>query len=99
MYGVLLEHFAFSEKIRNERFASDEDGKGFAIGDFYFSTLIQITKNRKFPNTFFRFAAKTASGNQLGSCPLYRQSRLFLRFKFFKRFGESVEKILSARLG
>ncbi|MBT6764830.1 MAG: hypothetical protein HOA90_09900, partial [Prolixibacteraceae bacterium] len=51
MYGVALEHFAFSEEIRNERFARDEDGKGIVIGDFYFSTLIQLIKDRKFPNT------------------------------------------------
>ena len=49
-YGVIAEHFAFSEEIRNERFARIENGKGFAVGDLYFSTLIQISKDRKFPD-------------------------------------------------
>ncbi|HSO89095.1 MAG TPA: hypothetical protein VLQ91_21260 [Draconibacterium sp.] len=65
LYGVIIEHFAFSEEIRNERYARIEDGKGFASGDFYFSTLIQLVKDRKFPNTLLRMAGKTASGNQL----------------------------------
>jgi hypothetical protein len=59
MYGVILEHFSYSEEIRNGRFARIVDGKGYAFGDFYFSTLIQIFKDRKFPNTLFRFAAKS----------------------------------------
>lgn len=65
MYGVAFEHFAFSEEIRNERIARDKDGKGVAIGDFWFSTLIQLSKERNFPNTLLRVALKTASGNQL----------------------------------
>lgn len=65
LYGVILEHFAFSEEIRNERFARIEDGKGYANGDFYFSTLIQLWKDRKLPDAMLRMACKTASGNQL----------------------------------
>ncbi len=89
MYGVVAEHYAFSEKIRNERFARDEDGKGFANGDFYFSTLIQITKNRKFPNTLFRFAAKTASGNQLEAARYTDSPGYFFDLSFSKNLGES----------
>ncbi len=87
MYGVAAEHYAFSEKIRNERFARDEDGKGFAIGDFYFSTLIQITRNRKFPNTLFRFAAKTASGNQLEAARYTDSPGYFFDLSFSKDIG------------
>lgn len=65
MYGVILERFAFSEEIRDERIARDKDGEGYAIGDYYFSTLIQLAKDRSFPNTLLRVALKTASGNQL----------------------------------
>ncbi len=65
MYGVIIEHYSFTEEIRDERFARKRDGKGIAMGDFYFSTLIQIIKNKKFPNTLLRMATKTASGNNL----------------------------------
>lgn len=62
-YGVIAEHYSFTEKIRNERFVRDKDGKGYDVGDLYLSTVIQITKDRKFPNTLLRFANKTASGD------------------------------------
>lgn len=65
MYGVLFEHYAYTEEIRNERISRDRDGKGTAIGDLYFTTLIQLVKDRKFPNTLFRMALKTASGTNL----------------------------------
>ncbi|MEZ5105265.1 MAG: hypothetical protein R2757_12270 [Draconibacterium sp.] len=59
---MVLEHFAFSDEIRNKRFARIEDGKGYVFGDLYFSTLIQISKDRKFPNTLFRMLAKQHRG-------------------------------------
>jgi hypothetical protein len=89
MYGVAFERFAFSEEIRNERFSRIEDGKGTAIGDFYFSTLIQILKDRKFPNTLFRFGTKTASGNQLEGARYIDSPAYFLDLSFSKSFGNS----------
>ncbi|MCG6188548.1 hypothetical protein [Maribellus maritimus] len=88
MWGVLFEHFAFSEEIRNERIARNKDGTGVAIGDFYFSTLIQISKDRKFPNTLLRFATKTASGNQLESARYTDSPGYFFDLSFSKDFGQ-----------
>lgn len=88
MYGVVFEHYAFSTKIRDERFARDKDGKGNAVGDFYFSTLIQIVKHRKFPNTLFRFATKTASGNQLQAARYSDSPAYFFDFSFSKEWGK-----------
>lgn len=48
-YGVAAEYYHYDEEIRNRRFSRDVDGKGLAWGDFYFSTLIQICKERAFP--------------------------------------------------
>ncbi len=89
MYGVLFEHFAFSEEIRNERFARIEDGKGTAIGDFYFSTLMQISKDRKFPNTLLRFTAKTASGNMLEGARYTDSPGYFFDLSFSKDYGSA----------
>jgi hypothetical protein len=86
-YGVILEHFAFSEEIRNERFARIEDGKGFAFGDLYFSTLIQLSKDRKFPNTLLRMATKTASGNQLEGARYTDSPGYFFDLSFSKQMG------------
>jgi len=65
MYGVIIEHYNYTEEIRNERVSRDKDGKGIAFGDLYFTTLIQLSKDRKFPNTMLRAALKTASGSNL----------------------------------
>lgn len=94
MYGVIIEHFAFSKQIRNERIARDKDGRGFAVGDFYFSTLIQISKNRRFPNTLFRFAAKTASGNQLEAARYSDSPGYFFDFSFSKPYGRKTSGVL-----
>ncbi len=89
MYGVVAEHFAFSEQIRDERLARIKDGKGIAIGDFYFSTLIQLTKERKFPNTLLRFGTKTASGNQLEGARYIDSPAYFFDASFSKNFGNT----------
>lgn len=65
LYGVLLERFAFSEEIRDERFSRIEDGKGYATGDLYITTLVQLSRDRRFPNTLLRLALRTASGGPL----------------------------------
>lgn len=88
LYGVAFEQFAFSKEIRNERYARIEDGKGTAIGDFYFSTLIQVVRNKKFPNTLFRFATKTASGNQLEGSRYTDTPGYFFDFSFSKNIGQ-----------
>jgi hypothetical protein len=93
MYGVIAEHFAFSEEIRNERFARIEDGKGFAVGDFYFSTLIQLSRDRKFPNTLLRMAAKTASGNQLEGARNTDSPGYFFDLSFSKEIAKTENSL------
>ncbi len=88
-YGVILEHFAFSETIRNERFARIKDGKGYASGDLYFSTLIQLSKNRKFPNTLLRMTGKTASGNTLDGARYSDSPGYFFDLSFSKNLGQA----------
>jgi len=87
VYGVIIEHFAYTEEIRNERISRIEDGKGVAFGDLYFSTLIQIFKDRKFPNTLFRFATKTASGDKLEGARHTDSPGYFFDLSFSKELG------------
>lgn len=65
LYLVMLEHYSMSDEIRDERAARDRDGEGLALGDLYFSTSIQLVKDRKFPNTLVRMAGRTTSGGRL----------------------------------
>ncbi len=89
VYGVIFEHFAFSEDVRNERFARIEDGKGIATGDLYFSTLIQLVKDKRFPNTLLRMACKTSSGNQYKGARSSDSPGYFFDLSFSKNLGYS----------
>ena len=92
-YGVIIEKYAFTDAVRDERIARDKDGKGFTQGDLYFSTLIQISKNRKFPNTLFRIAGRTASGGAYKAARYSDNPGYFFDFSFSKdyHFNRSAE--------
>lgn len=93
LYGVVAEHYAMSDIIRDERIARDFDGKGFANGDLYFSTLIQVVKGHKFPDTMFRMAGRTASGNQLEAARYTDSPGYFFDFSFSKNYAAKSEKV------
>lgn len=93
LYGVVLEHYAMSESIRDTRRARDFDGKGYAIGDLYFSTLIQLVKDRKFPDTMFRMAGRTASGGHLDAARYSDSPGYFFDFSFSKEYAGQNEKM------
>ena len=64
-YGVPVEHYKMDEPTVIERRVRNRSGEGFATGDFYFSTIIQVIKNQRMPDIALRMACKTASGSQL----------------------------------
>ncbi|MDP3172969.1 MAG: hypothetical protein Q8M88_00870, partial [Phenylobacterium sp.] len=79
--------------VRDERISRDFDGKGFANGDLFFSTLIQLVKGRKFPDTMVRMAGRTASGNQLEGARYSDSPGYFFDFSFSKSYAGRNEKI------
>jgi hypothetical protein len=93
LYGVVAEHYAMSDFIRDERISRDFDGKGFANGDLYFSTLIQVVKGRKFPDTMFRMAGRTASGNKLEGARYTDSPGYFFDFSFSESYTGKSENI------
>ncbi len=94
VYGVFLEHYSMSDEIRDERKARDEDGEGLAVGDLYFSTLIQLFRDKKFPNTLLRMAAKTASGGRLDAARYADSPGYFFDLSFSRTYS-NIEKGLS----
>jgi hypothetical protein len=89
-YGVIIEKYAFSDRIRNERMARDENGRGTAMGDLYFSTLVQLVRDRKFPNTVLRMATKTTSGNNLEAARYTDHPAYFFDLSFSKNIGNEA---------
>lgn len=64
-YGVPFEYYKMTEETVIERRGRNRSGTGYSAGDFYFSSIIQIIKNREFPDLALRMACKTASGSKL----------------------------------
>lgn len=87
-YGVIIEHYNYTDEIRDERVSRDKDGKGIAFGDLYFSTLIQLFKDRKFPNTLLRVTLRTASGSNLEAARYSDAPGYFADLSFSKDFGK-----------
>ena len=93
LYGVVAEHYAMSDTIRDERIARDYDGKGIAIGDLYFATLIQLVKDHKFPDTMVRMAGRTASGGHLDAARYSDSPGYFFDVSFSKDYACRNEKM------
>jgi hypothetical protein len=65
---VPLEYYKYDTITRDERKARHIEGKGYAVGDLYFSSLIKlITEKKVLPATVFECAIKTASGTGLSN--------------------------------
>lgn len=90
--GVLLEHYAMSKAIRDKRIARDKDARGLALGDLYFATMIQLLKDRKFPDTMLRMSCKTASGGRLDAARYADSPGYFFDLSFSKNLCSSERK-------
>ena len=67
-YYVPVEYYQSSAAVRDYRKARDFSGKGWAAGDVYISTIIQLTENRKkWPDIALGINLKTASGTELAN--------------------------------
>jgi len=65
---VPIEFFSYDTIIRDERFSRNYEGKGYAYGDLYISTQIQLLKDHpKWPDLMMSISLRTASGNEFGS--------------------------------
>ena len=93
LYWVMLERYAMSDSIRDERRARDRDGKGIATGDLYFTTYIQLIKGRKFPNTLLRMAGRTASGGHLDAARYSDAPGYYFDLGFSKPVGKCIGQL------
>jgi len=68
IWMVPVEHFNVNDATRDERKLSGDyyEAEGWAIGDVYLGSEVQILKNRKFPDVMLRAFMKTASSEEVG---------------------------------
>lgn len=86
-YIVPIEYFEMDTITRDERFARDSTGKGIAGGDFYFTSLVQILKDRKnWPDILMNLSFKTASGTNLSDARYTDGMGFYFSFSFGKTY-------------
>jgi hypothetical protein len=67
IFVVPIEFYSMDTITRDERVSRDKDGKGYAFGDIYIATLVQILKDKKgWPDLLLGITLRTASGNNVG---------------------------------
>jgi len=67
VFGVPVEHYKMDTVTRDERAARCYDCEGTAMGDLYFSTIIQLLYDKgSWPDLMLGITLRTASGNVLG---------------------------------
>jgi hypothetical protein len=66
-YVVPIEHFKMDTATRDLRAARVKSGEGTAGGDIYFGTVIQLVRDKKFPDVTFRMTCRTASGTNVSA--------------------------------
>lgn len=72
VWMVPVEYFNTSIYVRNERCMRTQNPKGFAVGDVYIQTGIQILRDRpKAPDIMINLSMKTASGAPLTAARYY----------------------------
>lgn len=68
VFGVPVEHFEMDTITRDERYVRDYYAKGYAAGDLYISTMIQLLRDhRSCPDILLGISLRTASGINLGN--------------------------------
>lgn len=68
LYGVPIEHFVMDSITRDERRGRDLDARGFAAGDLYIATMIQLLRDHgKCPDLLLGITLRAASGGNLGN--------------------------------
>jgi len=95
-YGVVYEHYNVDFETVYERRMRKLSGEGNAYGDLYFGTVIQLVRDRKFPDLVLRLSARTASGNYLSDARYTDAPGYFFDLSFGKdlEFEEKfVQKI------
>ncbi len=98
-YMVPVEYFKLDTITRDKRAVRDIDAEGFASGDVYFGTKIQIIENHeKLPDIALGLSFKTASGSQLKNARYTDTPGYFFDLSFGKDIKTKQNLIKKIRL-
>ena len=97
VWMVPVEYYNTSIEVRNERLMRTKDPKGFAVGDVYIQTGIQLLRDRpKLPDIMINLSMKTASGGPLSAARYYDTPGYFFDATIGKTFTFEKRKHLQS---
>lgn len=94
VFLVPSEIYKLDTFTRDERFARHQKAQGYAGGDFWFGTNIQVLKDKKFPDLVFSAYFKTASGTTLSDARYTDAPAYYLLLNAGKEIGQLGENML-----
>jgi hypothetical protein len=87
VWMVPVEHYKMDTVTRDLRAARDHDGEGYAVGDVYVGTYIQLLKNKpKLPDILLTINLKTASGGHFEAARFTDAPAYYFDMSFGKTF-------------
>lgn len=90
---VPIEHYRMDTFTRDVRRARNITGEGFAVGDLYVGTYIQLIENQeKLPDVLLTINLKTASGNKLSDARYTDAPGYFFDLSFGKNIDLNGQK-------
>jgi len=95
---VPIEYYRMNTLTNDLRVSRDYDGKGFSVGDLYFSTFIQLLKDHeKLPDILLTVNLKTASGSNLEAARHTDSPAYYFDLSFGREFIISSQNLRSVR--
>lgn len=95
---VPIEFYQMDTLTRDLRAARNRSGKGYAVGDFYVSTFVQVLENHKsLPDIMLSINLKTASGNKFSDARFTDAPAYYMDLSFGKNYTLNTSKKLSIR--
>lgn len=87
IYVVPIEHFSMDTITRDKRIARDFDGEGYAAGDVYVGTYIQLLQShRVWPDVLITIHLRTSSGNNLANARFTDTPGYYFDLSFGKQY-------------
>ncbi|MBN1649731.1 MAG: hypothetical protein JW857_00305, partial [Bacteroidales bacterium] len=96
---VPIEYYAYDTVIRDQRFSRNYEGKGFASGDLYLGTQIQLLSDRiGWPDVLLGINIRSASGNEFGSARFPDSPGYYFNLSLGKAYEFQNKRLKSIRM-
>jgi hypothetical protein len=98
VWMVPVEYYVTDTSTRDLRASREQDGKGYAVGDVYIGTYVQLVKDKpKLPDILLTINMKTASGGHFDAARFTDAPAYYFDMSFGKEYKLGEKIIRSVR--